>query len=220
MIADIDENMAGFINLIQSENKSKGLNWAGISDVSVLQKEDLFGESDNNTTFLTDENLGKSNYITQYFKYVSNCILHPKNLSKSTRDFIMEFQKQNKIEETAIFGKTRLNLVVEWRSENKSVKEIQDNLSRILNIPCDHSLRNNFCDVFNILSKRELDDEIGYYIGLIAVYASFIRSGLMEERIEFSRLLNYTISKCEKLYYRDAIVIELYMHLERGFSWV
>lgn len=220
MIADIDENMAGFINLIQSENKSKGLNWAGISDVSVFQKEDLFGESDNNTTFLTDENLGKSNYITQYFKYVSNCILHPKNLSKSTRDFIMEFQKQNKIEETAIFGKTRLNLVVEWRSENKSVKEIQDNLSQILNIPCDHSLRNNFCDVFNILSKRELDDEIGYYIGLIAVYASFIRSGLMEERIEFSRLLNYTISKCEKLYYRDAIVIELYMHLERGFSWV
>ena len=31
MLADIDEDMAGFINLIQSDNSSKGLNWAGIS---------------------------------------------------------------------------------------------------------------------------------------------------------------------------------------------
>lgn len=217
LLGDIDEDMAGFMNLIQAENKTRGLNWAGISDLTSLREEDLFGDS--NTTFLSDENLGKSSYITSYFQYVYDSLLRPKNFSKTTEDFMREYQRSQLVEETKIFGKTRLHLLADWKNRNKDEKNIQNRLADVLNVPLESFLRSEFSDTFHALTKRRADDELGYYIGLIALYASFIRNGKMQESKEFSRLLHYTIEKCGKLYYRDAIIFELYMSLERGYSW-
>ena len=119
-----------------------------------------------------------------------------------------------------IFGKTRLQLLVEWKENNREANQIQEKLSLVLSIDCKEELKDQFKEAFNAISKRRPEDELGYYIGLIALYASFIRNGLMQETKQFSHLLHYTIEKCEKLYYRDAIIIELYMRLERGYSWV
>jgi hypothetical protein len=119
-----------------------------------------------------------------------------------------------------IFGKTRLHLLVEWKDHNKAAIQIQERLAYVLDIPCERNLKEQFKDAFQAISKRRNDDELGYYLGLITLYASFIRNGLMKERKEFSHILHYAIEKCGKLYYRDAIVIELYMHAERRFSWV
>jgi hypothetical protein len=220
LLADIDEDMAGFINLIQAENKTRGLNWAGISDLTTLREEDLFGGRDTNSTFLSDENLGNSTYITSYFKYVSDSLLRPRNFSKTTEDFIREFQRDQSVEETKIFGKTRLHLLVNWKNQNKDENTIRNKLSEVLDIPCEYQLKRDFADAFQALTKRRTDDELGYYVGLIALYASFIRNGQMIDRKEFSRLLHYMIDRCGKLYYRDAIIFELYMSLERGYSWV
>lgn len=220
LLTDIDEDMAGFINLIQSENNSWGLNWAGISGVEALKEEDLFSDGDNDTTFLTEENLGKSSYINAYFQYVSNCLLRPKNILKTSSDFLREFQREQVVQESMIFGKTRLHLLVEWKENNREANQIQERLSLVINIPCTKELKNQFKDAFDAISKRRADDELGYYIGLIALYSSFIRNGLMQEAKQFSHLLHYTIETCEKLYYRDAIIFELYMRLERGYSWV
>lgn len=219
LLDGIDEDMSGFIQLIQTENKTRGLNWAGISDIGVLREEDLFGDGENKATFLSDENLGISSNITKYFLYVADSLHRPKNISKRTEDFIRDFQKEHLIRETKIFGKTRLRLLAEWKEKNHDSKEIQDRLADILNIPCNKELINQFEDAFRAVSKRRYDDELGYYIGLIALYASLIRNGLIQETVEFKRLLHYAIEKCGKLYYRDAIVIELYMQMERGFSW-
>jgi hypothetical protein len=221
LLSEIDEDMAGFINLIQSEQKMRGLNWAGISDLGVLREEDLFGDGECEATFLSDENLGKSSYINDYFNYVYDCLQRPKNLSKRTDDFLREFQRDKSVQETSIFGKTRLHLLVDWRDKNKDFKMIQAKLSDVIDIPCNHELKLQFSDAFQAISKRKYDgdDELGHYIGLIALYASFIRNGLMKDRKEFSKLLNFTIRKCGKLYYRDALLIELYMNQERRYSW-
>lgn len=220
LLADIDEDMAGFINLIQSDNNSRGLNWAGISGIEVLKEEDLFGDGDSDDTFLSEENLGKSSYIAKYFQYVANSLLRPKNLSKTSVDFLREFQRENLVEETMIFGKTRLQLLVEWKENTEESSQIQERLANVQYLHCEQKLEEQFKDAFEVISKRRTDDELGYYIGLITLYASFIRNGLMQETKQFSQLLHYTIETCEKLYYRDAIVIELYMRLERGYSWV
>ena len=71
-----------------------GLNWAGISDIEVLREEDLFGDGDSDATFLSEENLGKSSYITDYFQYVSNSLQRPKNILKTSADFLREFQRE------------------------------------------------------------------------------------------------------------------------------
>lgn len=220
LLGDIDEDMAGFINLIQSDNNSRGLNWAGLSSIEDLREEDLFGEGDTDATFLTDENLGKPAYITDYFQYIYNCLQRPRNILKTTSDFLREFQREHAVKETMIFGKTRLHLLAEWKDHNKAQIQIQDRLAYVLDIPCERELKEQFKDAFQAIYKRRTEDELGFYIGIIALYASFIRNGLMQERKEFSHLLHDTIEACEKLYYRDAIVIELYMHLERRFSWV
>ncbi len=220
LLVDIDEDMAGFINLIQSDNNSRGLNWAGLSGIDVLREEDLFGEGDTAATFLSDENLGKPSNIADYFQYVYTSLQRTKNMNKTSGDFLREFQRQHVVQETMIFGKSRLQLLAEWKDHNKASIEIQERLAYVLEVPCDSNVREQFKDAFDALSKRKTDDELGYYIGLIALYASFIRNGLMNERKMFSHLLHYTIEKCQKLYYRDAIVLELYMHLERRFSWV
>ncbi|WAA11717.1 hypothetical protein [Fervidibacillus halotolerans] len=219
MLAKVDEDLFGFINLFQTEFNIVGLNWAGISDFSVLIKEDLFNSSKE--TFLSDENFGKPYYITKYFQFVYQSLQLPRNLGKSTANFIKEFQDQYSVQETKIFGKTRLQLVVEWREHNtKDLKQVQQILSNVLKITCESKLKNQFKEVFQMISKRKKDDEIGYFIGLIALYASFIRNGLMEETKEISQLIRYTIEKCKKLYYRDAIIIELYMKKEAGYEWV
>lgn len=221
LLGDIDEDMAGFINLIQSDNKARGLNWAGISGIEVLrEEEDLFGEGDSDATFLTDENLGKSTYIADYFQYVSNCLQRPKNMMKNTADFLREFQREHVVQETKIFGKTRIQLLVEWKDQTRTSTQIQGKLEYVINLPCNRELKEQFINAFEAIAKRRNDDELGYYIGQIALYASFIRNGLMQDNEEFSKLLQYTIEKCGKLYYRDAIIIELYMQVERGFSWV
>lgn len=220
LLAEIDEDMAGFVNLIQSDSNLKGLNWAGISGIEVLREEDLFGDGDTDATFLSEENLGKSSYITDYYQYVANSLLRPRNSLKTSAEFLREFQREQVVEESSIFGKTRLHLLAEWKENNKEANQIQERLSLVLNIPCKKELEEYFKDAFAAISKRRTDDELGYYIGLIALYASFIRNGLMQETKQFSHLLHYTIETCEKLYYRDAIVIELYMRLERGYSWV
>jgi hypothetical protein len=218
-LAKVDEDAYGFIQLIQSENKVFGLNWAGISDIRILKEEDLFGEE--NHSFLSEENLGKNLYIEQYFQYLYQSIQLPRNLSKSTADFLREFQNQQDVQETKIFGKTRLQLLVEWREQTKKdLNHVKEQLVEVLNICSDTHLKKQFMDVFQALSKRKEADEIGYYIGLIALYASFIRNGLMSETKEFRKLLGYTIEKCNKLYYRDSIIIELYMQKERGYTWV
>ena len=98
--------------------------------------------------------------------------------------------------------------------------QIKEKLMEVINIPCKFELKEQFKQAFNAISNRRKDDELGYYIGLIALYASFIRNGLMQEIKQFNHILHYTIEKCEKLYYRDAMIIELYMRLERGYSWV
>ncbi|MEH6954450.1 hypothetical protein [Neobacillus drentensis] len=220
LLADIDENMAGFINLIQSDNHSRGLNWAGLSSIEVLREEDLFGDGDTETTFLSDENLGKPAFITDYFQFVYNSLQRPRNILKTSADFLREFQRVNVVQETMIFGKTRLHLLAEWKDHNNAANQIQDRLSHVLDIPCKRELREQFKDAFQAIAKRRTEDELGYYIGLVALYASFIRNGIMQESKEFSHLLHDAIESCEKLYYRDAIIIELYMHLERRFSWV
>lgn len=220
LLSDIDEDMAGFINLIQSNNNSRGLNWAGIAGIEVLKEEDLFGDGNTDGTFLSEKNLGNSSYIAKYFKYVANSLLRPKNLSKTSVDFLREFQRENLVEETMIFGKTRLQLLVEWKENTEESSQIQEKLANAQYLHCEQKLKEQFKDAFKALSKRRMDDELGYYIGLIALYASCIRNGLMQETKQFSQLLNFTIETCEKLYYRDAIIIELYMRLERGCSWV
>lgn len=220
LLTEIDGDMAGFINLIQSDNNSRGLNWAGISGTEVLREEDLFGEGDTDTTFLSEENLGKSSYITDYFQFVSNSLLRPKNILKTSADFLREFKREQVVQESMIFGKTRLHSLVEWKENNREANQIRERLSLVKNIPCKKELNDHFKDAFDAISKRRKEDELGYFIGLIALYASFIRNGLMQETKQFSHLLHYTINTCEKLYYRDAIIIELYMRLERGCSWV
>jgi hypothetical protein len=219
LLTEIDENMAGFFNLIQANNNSKGLNWAGISSIDVLTEADL-SVGRTNRTFLTEKNLGKTSYITDFYQYVSECLKRTKNLSKTSAEFYREFEKEKSIQETKIFGKTRLQLLVEWKGNNREADQIQEKLSLVLNIPCKQELKDQFKDAFDLICKRRPVDELGYYVGLIALYASFIRNGLMDETKQFSHLLHYTIETCDKLYYRDAIIIELYMKYERGYSWV
>ena len=83
----------------------------------------------------------------------------------------------------------------------------------------EENIKLGYKDTFEILQERRASDELGYYVGLIALYASFVRHGLIRENKEFSRLLNYTIEYTGKLYYRDAIIFELYLHEERGLEW-
>jgi hypothetical protein len=219
LLGEINEDMAGFINLVKSEDNLKGFNWAGISGIEVLKADNLFADKEIAATFLSEENLGKSSYIAAYFQYVYDCLQKPKNFTKKSADFLREFQKQHWVEETIIFGKTRLQLVAEWKENNKA-EIIQERLAYARDIICKGDLKEQFKDAFEAIAKRKTDDELGYYIGLIALYSSFIRNGLMEETKQFNHILLYTIEKCEKLYYRDAIIIELYMRLERGYSWV
>lgn len=215
LIASIDEDAGGFLFLINGN--SRGYSWAGISDISVLREEDLFGENKN--TLLSKENIGNSVYITQYYAFISKSLLKPKNINKTVDEFIREFQNEVDINETLIFGRTRLRLLAEWKSSHKYAKEIEKSLSAITELEIKENLRIEYKEVFEIIEERRELDELGYYIGLVALYAAFIRHGLIHERKEFSKLLNYTIEHTEKLYYRDAIIFELYLHEERGLEW-
>lgn len=216
LLIEIDEDMAGFINLIQGDNHYQGLNWTGILSIDDLREVDIFGDHDNASTFLTEENLGKTMYITEYFQYVTDQLSYKRNVFKTSADFLREFQSKFKVEETVIFGKTRLQTLVEWKENHKGGKDIKEKLSEIVKIPCSEELKKKYKDAFVAIKKRSVDDEVGYYIGLIALYASFIRNRQMKETKRFSRLLNYTIKTCDKLYYRDAIIFELYLSRERG----
>ncbi|MEG0963408.1 MAG: hypothetical protein RSF88_11195 [Lachnospiraceae bacterium] len=215
MIASIDEDAAGFLFLISGI--SRGYSWAGISDISVLREEDLFGDSEN--TFLSKENMGNSEYISQYFEFVYKSMLKPKNISKTVEEFIREFQNEVSINETLIFGRTRLRLLAEWKGSHKNWKEIENCLSTILKTEIEEKLRLEYKDAFAILEERRMSDVLGYYVGLVALYAAFARHGLIYEKNEFSKLLNFTIEHTEKLYYRDAIIFELYLYEERGLEW-
>lgn len=215
MIASIDEDAAGFLFLISGN--SRGYSWAGISDISVLREEDMFGISEN--TFLSKENMGNSVYILQYFEFVYKSMQKPKNISKTVEEFIREFQNEIEINESLIFGRTRLRLLAEWKGSHKNTNEIEKSLSAILKLEIEEKLRLEYKDTFAILEERRMPDPLGYYVGLIALYAAFVRHGLTHEKNEFSKLLNYTIENTEKLYYRDAIVFELYLHEERGLEW-
>jgi hypothetical protein len=216
LLLEIDDDASGFIYFTQ--NDPRGLNWAAISDYEILRKVDDNGKC-KVTTFLTEANFGRIAYITQFYEFLYKSMQRPKNIDKSTEEFLKEFHNEYKVDETLIFGKTRLKQLVEWKDAHKNVKEIEITLSSVIKIPCDQNLRMEYESVFNTLDKRHYNDELGYYIGLVALYATFIRYGLMEERIEFSKLLNYTIENTEKLYYRDAILFELYLHRERGLEW-
>lgn len=216
LLAEIDEDMAGLVNLLQNNNNNMWLNWAGISGIDVLVEEDIFGDKDINSTIFSEKNLGKSSYILDYFHYVADNLHRPKNALKTSGEFLREFQKNQTVEETHIFGKSRLQLVVEWKEKNCDVELIQENLSLILNAPFDNKLKEDYKDAFFAISKRKIEDELGYYVGLIALNASFVRHGLAEETRHFNRMLNFTIEKCGKLYYRDAIIIELYMRERSG----
>ena len=215
MIASIDEDAAGFLFLISGN--SRGYSWAGISDISVLREEDLFGDSEN--SFLSKENMGNSEYISQYFEFVYKSMQKPKNISKTVEEFIREFQNEIEINESLIFGRTRLRLLAEWKGSHKNANEIEKSLSAIIKLEIEENLRLEYKDTFAILEERRMSDALGYYVGLIALYAAFVRHGLIHEKNEFSKLLNYTIEHTEKLYYRDAIIFELYLHEERGLEW-
>lgn len=215
MIADIDEDAAGFLYFIHGN--SRGYSWAGISDISVLREEELFGDSEN--SFLSKENMGNSEYISQYFEFVYKIMLKPKNISKTVEELISEFQNEIEIKETLIFGRTRLKLLAEWKGSHKNAKEIEKNLSAIIKLEIEDNVRHEYKDAFTILEERKVYDELGYYVGFVALYAAFVRHGLIHEREEFNRLLNFTIEHTEKLYYRDAIIFELYLHEERGLKW-
>jgi hypothetical protein len=216
LLLEIDDDVSGFIYFTQ--NDPRGLNWAAISDYEILRKVDD-NEKCKVTTFLTEANFGRIAYITQFYEFLYKSMQRPKNIDKSTEEFLKEFHNEYKVDETPIFGKTRLKQLVEWKDAHKNVKEIEKTLSSVIKIPCDQNLRVEYKSVFNVLDMRHYNDELGYYIGLVALYATFIRYGLMEERKEFSKLLNYTIENTEKLYYRDAILFELYLHRERGLEW-
>ena len=55
-------------------------------------------------------------------------------MTKTSADFLREFQRDHKIEETMIFGKTRLQLLVEWKERNKNTQQIQERLAYVLDI--------------------------------------------------------------------------------------
>jgi hypothetical protein len=215
MIASIDEDAAGFLLLMNGD--TRGYSWAGISDITVLREEDLFGDSEK--SFLSKENMGNSMYISQYFDFVYKSMQKHKNISKTVEEFIKEFQNETVINETPIFGRTRLRLLAEWKGCHKNAKEIEKNLSAIIKLEIEENLRLEYKDSFAILEERREVDALGYYVGLVALYATFIRHGLIQEWAEFGKLLNYTIEHTEKLYYRDAIIFELYLQEERGLKW-
>ena len=107
----------------------------------------------------------------------------------------------------------------QWKGSHKNANEIEKSLSAIIKLEIEEKLRLEYKDAFAILEERRMPDALGYYVGLIALYAAFVRHGLNHEKNEFSKLLNYTIEHTEKLYYRDAIIFELYLHEERGLEW-
>lgn len=216
MIASIDENAAGFLYLIHED--SRGYSWAGISDITVLREEDLFENS--TSTFITLKNIGNSSYFLQYFEFVYKSMSKTKNINKPVEEFINEFQKDTAVNETLIFGRTRLKLLAEWLDAHKNAKEIEKRLSDIIQLEINKNLKLEYRQAFEILEKRREADRLSFYIGLIALHAAFIRHGLIPEEKKFSRLLNYAIETTEKLYYRDAIIFELYLHIERGLEWV
>lgn len=82
-------------------------------------------------------------------------------------------------------------------------------------------MKESYSDLLQMIRKRnESNDELGFYIGLVATCGSLVRNGLMTPNRDLMDLMNLAITKCGKVYYRDAVLIELYMRVERGLLWV
>ena len=84
-------------------------------------------------------------------------------MRKESDELIKDFEKTKNINETLIFGKTRLRLLAEWNSKNDR-KEIKDKLMRINDFKIDQYLIDEYHEVFQLLDKRREKDEIGYFI--------------------------------------------------------
>ncbi len=220
-IVGIDEDLFGFISAIEDPEDTAGLNWMGITSLTDLYKQDLFDDVEEAESFISERNMGNSEYLFRYFQYVAEAMLRPKNTTKSSEEFLREYLREVEIDEAYIFGKSRLQLVVEWINKTKDHRDVKERLRKITSISIDRTLIRDYSDIFKIMNKRnEFNDELGYYIGLVALYGAFVRNGLTNASLDMIDLLNFTISKCEKVYYRDAVLIELYTRMERGLIWV
>ncbi|MDF2610709.1 MAG: hypothetical protein K0R92_2183, partial [Lachnospiraceae bacterium] len=100
LLLEIDDDASGFIYFTQ--NDPRGLNWAAISDYEILRKVDDNGKC-KVTTFLTEANFGRIAYITQFYEFLYKSMQRPKNIDKSTEEFLKEFHNEYKVDETLIF---------------------------------------------------------------------------------------------------------------------
>lgn len=220
-IADIDEDMFGFLRVIDDPEDASGLNWLGITSIDELYKPDLFNDEEKVESFISERNMGNSERLFQYFQYVSDAMQRPKNTKKSSEEFLRDYLCEFDVDETYIFGKTRLQLVAEWNSKTKDNRSVKQQLGKITSISIDKTLERDYSDLLQMIRKRnESNDELGFYIGLVATCGSLVRNGLMTPNRDLMDLMNLAITKCGKVYYRDAVLIELYMRVERGLLWV
>lgn len=208
VLMDVDETFAGLVQII--ERQEKGLTWLGVSDINDLKK---------NGCIDFDKTLGNPQYITQYFEYVYEAILHPKNIQKTADTFLHDFVQKVEVEELPLLGKTRLGLFVEWQEQHKNTDVLKQQMAKVLKVTYSSAVKKQYEDVFNALNKRRDIDEIGYYIGQLALYMTFVRHQIISENRDISRFVSYAIKNGKKLYYRDAAILEIYMQQERGLKW-
>jgi hypothetical protein len=220
-IVEIDNDLFGFLSVIEEPEDEAGLNWIGMTSINDLYRQDLFVNEEDTESFIAERNMGNCEYLFRYFQYVSEAMLRPKNTTKSSEEFLREYLREVEVDETYIYGKSRLQLVVEWINKTKDHRDVKERLRKITSVSIDRTLVREYSDIFKIINKRnEFNDELGYYIGLVALCGAFVRNGLMNASLELIDVLNFAITKCEKVYYRDAVLIELYMRVERGLIWV
>lgn len=69
-----------------------------------------------------DKALGNPHYIAQYFEYVYEEMLRPKNIEITADTFLQQFFQKVEVKELALLGKTRLGLLVEWQAKHKNTE--------------------------------------------------------------------------------------------------
>lgn len=208
LLMEIDEDFAGLVQVIERE--AKGLTWLGVSQISDLIKNNLFD---------FDRALGNPQYIKQYFEFVCEQMQRPKNIQKTASTFLCDFLQIVEVAELALLGKTRLGLFVEWQEEHKNSEDLKRQIAKVSEVTYSLEIKKRYAEIFNILNKRRDIDEVGYYIGYIALYMTFVRHRVIPENREISKLVSCAVKHAKKLYYRDAAVLELYVQDERGLKW-
>ena len=217
LLNKLDENVYGFWRLIN--NTSTGYNWAGISDV-----KQFFEFNNGEPTIFTTRNFGdidayKKFYEFHYMKYMNGRDRIGKGryvspLSQTAQNLslvLSEFEKKYEINENRVFGKTRLQMVLEWRDSHphQDRKDLEDRLSSIERLYPELKKRPEYIAAMPYLMARLEDKDLSYYGALIALAAHCVRHNQLPFKGDLDQLVIYAIHQLDVLYYRDAVLFEI-----------